>query len=138
MKARLLPSQQETVLLYRLNEGESAELQRILAQHRVLAREIPEESLGQTVAAFLVKEEAVRGEGKPCADAVMLFSGVAANKQQELLRALRGEGVGRDVIKAVVTPTNRSWTFEKLFQELAEEHARMTVQRRPDENGNGA
>lgn len=139
MKARRIPSQPETALLYRLDEAEreGAEIRRILAQYQISARALPAESLGQTVAAFLEQAAAVPGAEAPYAGAVMLFSGVEAKKQQSLLQALRREGLGRAAIKAVVTPTNRSWTFEKLFAQLAEEHARMTAQRRPETDGGG-
>lgn len=140
MKARMIPSRPEMALLYRLDESapEGAEIRRLLSQYQISVRVIPEGSLGQTVAAFSEKEAPVPGDGTPYAGAVMLFSGVEPKKQQAVLRALRDCGAGRSAIKAVVTPSNLSWTFEKLFAELAEEHARMTAQRGPDDHGNGA
>lgn len=140
MKARVIPSQRETAMLYRLpaEEREGAEIRRLLSQYQIAARDIPADSLGQTIASFLERRAAVPGAGAPYTGPVILFSGVEAKKQQTLLQALREEGVGRAAIKAVVTPSNRSWTFEKLFAELAEEHARMTERRRPDEIGKEA
>ena len=35
-----------------------------------------------------------------------------------LLPALRQAGIGRDCLKAVLTPHNRTWTAVKLYQEL--------------------
>lgn len=42
------------------------------------------------------------GKQAPYPGQVIVFSGVAAQKQQAVLRALRDAGVGREAIKAVV------------------------------------
>ena len=42
-----------------------------------------------------------------------------------LLPALRQAGIGRDCLKAVLTPHNRTWTAVKLYQELLREHQAM-------------
>ena len=42
-----------------------------------------------------------------------------------LLPALRQAGSGRDCLKAVLTPHNRTWTAVKLYQELLREHQAM-------------
>ena len=39
--------------------------------------------------------------------------------------ALRQAGIGRDCLKAVLTPHNRTWTAVKLYQELLREHQAM-------------
>ena len=44
-----------------------------------------------------------------------------------LLPALRQAGIGRDCLKAVLTPHNRTWTAVKLYQELLREHQAMAV-----------
>ena len=42
-----------------------------------------------------------------------------------LLPALRQAGIGRDCLKAVLTPDNRSWTPGRLYRELQREHRVM-------------
>ena len=42
-----------------------------------------------------------------------------------LLPALSQAGIGRDCLKAVLTPHNRTWTAVKLYQELLREHQAM-------------
>ena len=42
-----------------------------------------------------------------------------------VLPALRQAGIGRDCLKAVLTPHNRTWTAVKLYQELLREHQAM-------------
>lgn len=141
MKARIISSQPETALLYHVDEStqEGPEIREVLSQYCIAIREIPDSALGQTISAFLEKETFAPGREEPHTGAVILFSSVEARKRQEVLRTLRDRGAGRGAIKAVVTPTNRSWTFEKLFTELNAEHAFMTAQRAPEgEKGNGA
>ena len=46
-----------------------------------------------------------------------------------LLSALRAQRLGADALKAVVTPTNRSWTFAALLDALAKERAHFAQQR---------
>lgn len=129
MKARVIPSQPEMALLYHVDQArqEGTALRETLAQYHIEARSLPEAALGQTVASFLAGEPPVAGKETPYPGQVILFSGVAAQKRQSVLRALRDAGVGREAIKAVVTPTNRGWAFERLFAELSAEHARMAA-----------
>jgi hypothetical protein len=39
---------------------------------------------------------------------------------------MRKAGIPRIPLKAVVTDTNRTWTFAKLYEEISEEHRLMT------------
>ena len=45
----------------------------------------------------------------------------------ELFQALRKNGVERPRLMAVLTPTNRSWTMERLYRELQKEYAAMNA-----------
>lgn len=42
-----------------------------------------------------------------------------------LLQGMRRSGI-RIALKAMLTESNASWTFLQLYEELLEEHARMT------------
>ena len=132
MKARVIPSQPEIAVLYHFKETqqEGVVLRELLSQHHIEACSLPEEALGQTVASFLAGEQA------PYPGQVIVFSGVAAQKQQAVLRALRDARVGREAIKAVVTPTNRGWVLERLFAELSAEHAHMTAPKTAEKEAN--
>lgn len=138
MKARVIPSQPEIAVLYHFKETqqEEAVLRELLSQHHIEACSLPEEALGQTVASFLAGEPPVAGKQAPYPGQVIVFSGVAAQKQQAVLRALRDARVGREAIKAVVTPTNRGWVLERLFAELSAEHAHMTAPKTAEKEAN--
>ena len=96
MKARVIPSQPEIAVLYHFKETqqEGAVLRELLSQHHIEACSLPEEALGQTVASFLAGEPPVAGKQAPYPGQVIVFSGVAAQKQQAVLRALRDARVG--------------------------------------------
>lgn len=59
----------------------------------------------------------------PC----IILNGIECGALQKLLRDLEGIDVQRQVLKAVVTPTNRTWTVENLLIELQKEHALMNA-----------
>ena len=84
MKARVIPSQPEIAVLYHFKETqqEGAVLRELLSQHHIEACSLPEEALGQTVASFLAGEPPVAGKQAPYPGQVIVFSGVAAQKQQ--------------------------------------------------------
>ena len=48
-----------------------------------------------------------------------------------LLAGLRGAGVPRIALKAVLTEHNSDWTFYHLYQELKEDHETMTAGQQP-------
>lgn len=56
---------------------------------------------------------------------LVFFCHMTDDRVMELIRAMRAAGatVG---CKATLTEHNRSWTFVRLMQEVAEEHAAMT------------
>ena len=63
------------------------------------------------------------GPEAPAARAV-LFSALGERQLAEALAALRAAGSPAE-LKAVVTPTSRTWTLRALLAELRQEHALM-------------
>lgn len=66
-------------------------------------------------------------------DEVLIMHDFTQEKLDELLRGLRSVHASV-ALKAVVTPTNCSWRFRQLYEELKEEHAQMTqrMQKKPE------
>ena len=52
--------------------------------------------------------------------------GFTGRRIDELLLGLRKAGVPKVELKAVVTESNAGWTFYHLYEEIKEEHQRMT------------
>ena len=130
MKARVRTTVPQRVLTYvpdgAAAEGLSAELQGM----RLEERRISAEELGQTVgylAGLSGYEEKTKAEAAPSlGEGMMVMCGLSEARMDALLRALR-EGNVRIPLKAVITPTNQSWSFGKLAEELAKE--RQAIQR---------
>lgn len=57
--------------------------------------------------------------------AVLVFCRVPEERMDRALEAMRRSGVGRDALKAVLTPANRLWNIYLLAGELRREHAAM-------------
>ena len=47
----------------------------------------------------------------------------------ELTQAIRKNGMERPRLMAVLTPTNRTWTLERLYQELKKEYDAMNARK---------
>lgn len=67
------------------------------------------------------------GENRPGAtlpEPVMVFCHLTSSQLDKLLPELRKLGA-RGCLKAVLTPTNKTWTFRQLYAELCTERAQM-------------
>lgn len=62
------------------------------------------------------------------ADEVLVMHNFTSRRMDELLMSLRKAGVPRIPLKAVVTETNCRWSFYHLYEEIREEHEKMTKQ----------
>lgn len=65
----------------------------------------------------------------PLGGKMILLCGLE-NRVEEVLEALAAAGVGRDCLKAVLTPHNRRWTARHLYHELQREKRQMQGGRR--------
>lgn len=59
-------------------------------------------------------------------DEMLVMHGFTGRRIDELLLGLRKAGVPKVELKAVVTESNAGWTFYHLYEEIKEEHQRMT------------
>ena len=62
--------------------------------------------------------------GGPLGGRMVVLCGLE-DQMDQLLPALARAGVGRDCLKAVLTPHNRGWNAVKLYGELRREHQAM-------------
>ena len=74
---------------------------------------------------FAAREE---GEAVPAAlaEPAMVLSGFSRQRLDALLAAMKRAGVPFIAHKAMLTPTNVSWTFAQLCEELSREHQAVT------------
>ncbi|MGN0968835.1 MAG: DUF3783 domain-containing protein, partial [Oscillospiraceae bacterium] len=64
-----------------------------------------------------------------------LLVGFSSAQMDALFQAFRRAKIPTVALKAVLTPTNRSWTSVQLHQELLQEHAAVQQGRRAEHNG---
>ena len=57
---------------------------------------------------------------------ILVMKNFSGRRVDELLFHLRKAGVSKIELKAVVTESNSQWTFYELYQEIKEEHDKMT------------
>ncbi|MCM1467538.1 MAG: DUF3783 domain-containing protein [Alistipes sp.] len=71
---------------------------------------------------FFVGNKEAERKGEP---EVLLFSNLTDKKLDEFLLAYKTMGIEPVGLKAIITPTNESWTLERLTEELMRERAAM-------------
>ena len=94
-----------------------------LDAQRVPYREAGGDMLGETVgylAGLPGYEKATEPfPGEKSAESVMVFQGLSESRLNRVLKKLPAESA--DVLKAVVTPSNRDWMLVQLISQLAGE-----------------
>lgn len=114
------------VLLYQVENMPSfPALQAAMAVHRLSYRLVrPDEymlSLEQLAAGQTPQTPSLPSDD--IQEPMMVFCGMAAEEVSSFIDFMRRLGVGPIGLKAVLTPTNRSWTSLQLYRELRREHA---------------
>ena len=112
MKAHIAKAQ-PLALAYRLAESELAAV-----------RAIRPEQLGCRVGDLVAGEAPGAYEGEAPQEKLLVLDGFSRPDLDRLLAGLRAAGVFVP-LKAVVTPSNRTWTVAALMGELARERASL-------------
>ena len=71
-------------------------------------------------------EETASGGLPVIPEKMLVFCGFGRQKMEELLFQLRRAGAPAIPMKAVLTEQNSKWSLYELYQELLEEHAKMS------------
>ena len=116
----------ETVLLYNCGGDEFKTLRALLMMLRVRVRMV------EPSRYHLPLEQVAAGKGeedpKQQADipeAMMVFCDLGPGRLDQLLNTMRRTEFPPVLLKAVLTPTNRTWDSRQLWQELRREHEAM-------------
>lgn len=121
----------ELVLFYTpLLLADPSRLRNLLDGLGVSLRVVPAQQLGQTLGFLAGLPDCVErpaGAVAPFSEPVMVFCGFSQDRLDQALDALRVSG-GPAALKAVLTPTNRSWTLARLAGELQSERAEIAKQ----------
>ena len=119
----------ETVLMYNCNDEQWAKLRQIFLMLRVRIRPVEADQYGLTLEDLLGRSEEKATVEEEFSDPMLVFCNLPHEKLDHLLTAMGRAGLPRIALKAMLTPTNRTWTSQQLWTELRREHAAMEAQR---------
>lgn len=122
----------EMVLYYNTVQNPNvAKLKGVLVRMGVRIKNITPEQVTQTVGYLAGIEgypESEMPEVLPVIEEEMLvMRGFTSRRIDELLMNLRKAGVPKIALKAVVTESNSGWSFYHLYEEIREEHEKMSL-----------
>ena len=81
---------------------------------------------------LLARKEEKRPVEEEFHDPMLVFCGMTHEKLDHLLTTMERAGLPRIALKAVLTPTNGTWTSQQLWTELRREHEAMQTQRKKE------
>ena len=119
----------ETVLMYNCDDEQWARLRQIFLMLRVRIRPVEADQYGLTLEDLLGRSEEKAPVEEEFSDPMLVFCNLPHEKLDHLLTAMGRAGLPRIALKAMLTPTNRTWTSQQLWTELRREHEAMQAQR---------
>ncbi|MDD3279881.1 MAG: DUF3783 domain-containing protein [Lachnospiraceae bacterium] len=118
----------ETILVFQLEDpSEKLALETVLFPYHVRLKKIKLEQYTQNLGALagLWEEDPEAVPAETALDAPMLiFAGIPDAKLNQMLAGLRKRGI-QIPYKAILTPTNATWTPLVCFEEIRREHEAM-------------
>ena len=119
----------ETVLMYNCDDEQWAKLRQIFLMLRVRIRPVEADQYGLTLEDLLGRSEEKAPVEEEFSAPMLVFCNLPHEKLDHLLTAMGRAGLPRIALKAMLTPTNRTWTSQQLWTELRREHEAMQAQR---------
>ena len=119
----------ETVLMYNCSGEQWAKLRQIFLMLRVRIRPVEADQYGLTLEDLLGRSEEKAPVEEEFSDPMLVFCNLPHEKLDHLLTAMGRAGLPHIALKAMLTPTNRTWTSQQLWTELRREHEAMQAQR---------
>ncbi len=137
----------ETVLYYTPVQSDKVrKLKGVLVRMGVRIKNVTAEQAGETVGALLglpgyapgqqeaetqeaesqTAEYEVEKASAVLNEEILVMHKFSSQRLDELLLNLRKAGVPKIELKAVVTDANAGWTFARLYEEIKEEHDKMS------------
>ena len=118
-----------TVLMYNCDGEQWSKLRQIFLMLRVRIRPVEADQYGLTLEDLLGRSEEKAPVEEEFSDPMLVFCNLSHEKLDHLLTAMGRAGLPRIALKAMLTPTNRTWTSQQLWTELRREHEAMQAQR---------
>lgn len=123
----------ECILLFQPPGKKSFKIEAALMPLHIRIRKITKENYNQPLGALAGDKDVpiVDGvyEGDELPDTMFVFCGLTDARLNQVLLALRKSGAGPFPYKAILTPTNKTWTAPDCFSEIKKEHELMHGQK---------
>ncbi len=115
------------VLIYNFDKEELSRAKRALLPLHFSVREVTrEESLIPVGFIAGAVEDGTPDTGEyEFSGKLVVMAGFLGADLDRLLAAMRKAGFGRDVLKAMLTPSNCTWSGARLYSEIYREHMQM-------------
>ena len=113
----------ETVLMYNCDDEQWAKLRQIFLMLRVRIRPVEADQYGLTLEDLLGRSEEKSPVEEEFSDPMLVFCNLPHEKLDHLLTAMGRAGLPRIALKAMLTPTNRTWTSQQRAAPGARGHA---------------
>ena len=119
---------QATVLAFNLAASDFARVRSLSAALGIRAKLVPPESFTLPIGAMLgipVSPQSPPASLASFSDPMLLMCNLDENQFNQFLQFMRGPGMPRVPLKAVLTPHNVGWSAIALHDELSREHEAM-------------
>ena len=119
----------ETIMLFGFDEKKKAEIKRALLPLKMKIKVVEPEDYHQQVGYLAgnkeisPKESADESKTEEFEQEMMVMAWVSSAQVDQVLQAMRKQGIGRISYKAVLTQQNQYWDCVTLYEELKKEHA---------------
>lgn len=127
MKSRIIVAPQ-IILSYGLNEEEIFKLNHISEKYKATHKIVPPKNLNEKIGYlcdFKGFDKSVDSNISETNEKCLIFSGILQKNISMLLKEFKANGLNIP-LKAMVTPSNQSWSLFDLIEELKKEHKFMT------------
>ncbi len=116
------------LLCARMEPGRLLRLSLIAGALGITVKEVKEEQAGQRLEALCgLKPLALAGKKARIGGEMAVMAFFPEKLMDALFDAIRKNGLERPRLMAVLTPTNRAWTMERLYGELQKEFSALNA-----------
>lgn len=115
----------ETVLLYNCSGPQWSKLRQVFVMQKLRMKAVEPGQYGLSLAQVLEGSGESAGVEEEFSDPMLVFCSLTGPQLDRLLGAMKRAKLPPISLKAVLTPTNRDWTSQQLWQELRREHQAM-------------
>lgn len=115
----------ETVLLYNCSGPQWSKLRQVFVMQKLRMKAVEPGQYGLSLAQVLEGSGEPAGVEEEFSDPMLVFCSLTGPQLDRLLGAMKRAKLPPIPLKAVLTPTNRDWTSQQLWQELRREHQAM-------------